>query len=365
MAARCSCGCRSLVRWRPRVLRVTVTAVAPLRAGALACSASLLRPSLPLVAACLVRSDSPRLLRNWRVCHPVVTDRCCAPAFLAGCGTRSARHAAPSFRDGRLYAPSATRSINQRRAVRSGGAARCSSERKVTLRKGVFEGQTARPTRDVDRTATDALPKGIRGHSTTRERSDRDCQAVNQSATRRPQRPSGPALRGFGSREGGTSSAFGGGCQPRRATDVSASETWWSERVRAARGRGRERTARSEHLRPRAREDGAERTLAPWWSERVRAARGRGRERTARSAHSRPGGASASAQPGAEGAKGRRGANNLLPRAREDGAERTLASWWSERPSRRCSAQKRNRLGRVPEAGMRLRGLEPPRVLPH
>jgi hypothetical protein len=97
-------------RWRARAaMRSSVqaqtdalAAVAPLRAGALACSASLLRPSLPLVAACLVRSDSPRLLRNWRVCHPVVTDRCCAPAFLAGCGTRSARHAAPFFRDGRM-----------------------------------------------------------------------------------------------------------------------------------------------------------------------------------------------------------------------------------------------------------------------
>ena len=108
----------------------------------------------------------------------------------------------------------------------------------------------------------------------------RCCHAVNQSAPRRPQRPSGPALRGFGSREGGTSGAFGGGCQPRRATDVSASETWWSERVRAATG-------------PRAREDGAEPALAPWWSERVRAATG--------------------------------------PRAREDGAEPTLAPWWSER----------------------------------
>ncbi len=51
--------------------------------------------------ACLVRSDSPRLLRNWRGCHVVVTDWHCAPAFLAGCGTRSARHAAPLFRDGR------------------------------------------------------------------------------------------------------------------------------------------------------------------------------------------------------------------------------------------------------------------------
>lgn len=54
--------------------------------------------------ACLVRSDSPRLLRNWRGCQPVVTDWHCAPAFLAGCGTRSARHAAPPFRDGRMNA---------------------------------------------------------------------------------------------------------------------------------------------------------------------------------------------------------------------------------------------------------------------
>ena len=170
-------------------------------------AALLVRPSLPLGTACLVRSDSPRLLRNWRVCHPVFTHHCCAPAFLAGCGTRSARHAAPLFRDGRLAST--------------------------------------------------------------------DCHAVNHAATRRPQRPSGPALRGFGSREGGTNRVFGGGCQPRRATDVSASETWWSERVRAARARGRERTS-------------AEQLLAPWWSERVRAARGRGRERTARSEHLRP-----------------------------------------------------------------------------
>ena len=54
--------------------------------------------------ACLVRSDSPRLRRNWRGCQPVVTDWHCAPAFLAGCGTRSARHAAPPFRDGRMNA---------------------------------------------------------------------------------------------------------------------------------------------------------------------------------------------------------------------------------------------------------------------
>ena len=47
--------------------------------------------------ACLVRSDSPRLLKSWRVCPVVVTVHCCAPAFLAGCGTRSARHAAPPF----------------------------------------------------------------------------------------------------------------------------------------------------------------------------------------------------------------------------------------------------------------------------
>ncbi|MEY4104531.1 MAG: hypothetical protein RL461_1733, partial [Planctomycetota bacterium] len=73
-----------------------------------------------------------------------------------------------------------------------------------------------------------------------------ECHAVNQSATRRPQRPSGPALRGFGSREGGTNGAFGGGCRPRRATDESASEAGWSERVRAARARGSGRT-RAEH----------------------------------------------------------------------------------------------------------------------
>ena len=326
MAARCSCGCRSLVRWRPRVLRVTVAAVAPLRAGALACSASLLRPSLPLVAACLVRSDSPRLLRNWRVCHPVVTDRCCAPAFLAGCGTRSARHAAPFFRDGRLNAPSATRSINQRRAVRSGGAARCSSERKVTLRKGVFEGQTARPTRDVDRTATDALPKGIRGHSTTRERSDRDCHAVTISdapsaATERP-------------------------CAARLWESRRRHEQRVRRRVPAPPSDGRERErnlverARPRSQGPMARMDGAERTLAPWWSERVRAAGGRGRERTARCE-----------QLATEGARGRRRAHTRVL------VERATVPV--------CSAQKRNRLGRVPEAGMRLRGLEPPRVLPH
>jgi hypothetical protein len=94
-----------------------------------------------------------------------------------------------------------------------------------------------------------------------------NCHAVNPSATRRPQRPSGPALRGFGSREGGTNGVFGGGCRPRRATDESASEAGWSERVRAARG-------------PRAREDEC-------------------------GAPARPGGASASAQPGPEGAGGR------------------------------------------------------------
>ena len=102
------------------------------------------------------------------------------------------------------------------------------------------------------------------------------CHAVNQSAPRRPQRPSGPALRGFGSREGGTNGVFGGGCRPRRATDESASEAGWSERVRAARARGSERTcaertprARVERARPR--------------SHGPEGARGR-----ARGAHSRP-----------------------------------------------------------------------------
>ncbi|MEY2711798.1 MAG: hypothetical protein RL005_20, partial [Planctomycetota bacterium] len=86
-----------------------------------------------------------------------------------------------------------------------------------------------------------------------------ECHAVSQSATRRPQRPSGPALRGFGSREGGTNGAFGGGCRRRRATDESASEAGWSERVRAARARGSGRTsaehatrARVERARPRS-----------------------------------------------------------------------------------------------------------------
>jgi hypothetical protein len=101
---------------------------------------------------------------------------------------------------------------------------------------------------------------------------------------------------------------------------VSASETWWSERVRAARGRGRERTARSEHLRPRAREDGAERTLAPWWSERVRAAGGRGRERTARCE-----------QLATEGAGGRRGVH-----ARSGGARRKSETASGECPRREC-----------------------------
>ena len=75
-----------------------------------------------------------------------------------------------------------------------------------------------------------------------------DLPRGHHHAPRRPQRPSGPALRGFGSREGGTNRVFGGGCQPRRATDVSASETWWSERVRAARARGRERTSAEQSL---------------------------------------------------------------------------------------------------------------------
>ncbi|MFM1883647.1 MAG: hypothetical protein RJA05_2056 [Planctomycetota bacterium] len=75
--------------------------------------------------ACLVRSDSPRLLRNWRLCHPVVTDRCCAPAFLAGCGTRSARHAAPLFRDGRTRAHHCHGVTSQPRAVRSDRVALC------------------------------------------------------------------------------------------------------------------------------------------------------------------------------------------------------------------------------------------------
>ena len=51
-------------------------------------------------------------------------------------------------------------------------------DRKNALRKGVFEGQTARITRDAVRTATNALPKGIRGHSAVGERSDRACHAV-------------------------------------------------------------------------------------------------------------------------------------------------------------------------------------------
>ena len=143
-------------------------------------------------SACLVRSDSPRLLRNWRVCRVVVTDCRCAPAFLAGCGTRSARHAAPPF-----------------------------------------------PRRPPQRT---------------------DCHAATNAATRRPKRPSGPALRGFGSREGGANDAFGGGCQPRRATDVSASETWWSERVRAATGPREREDERGAH--PRARGQCAESAAA-------------------------------------------------------------------------------------------------------
>ncbi len=86
------------VRWRRRfgalIDRACCAAVAPFGAP-----------------ACLVRSDSPRLLRNWRGCHVVVTDWHCAPAFLAGCGTRSARHAAHPFRDGRreAVAPCRTR----------------------------------------------------------------------------------------------------------------------------------------------------------------------------------------------------------------------------------------------------------------
>ncbi|MEY4534441.1 MAG: hypothetical protein RLZZ246_759, partial [Planctomycetota bacterium] len=84
----------------------------------------------------------------------------------------------------------------------------------------------------------------------------RDVPRAHQHAPRRPQRPSGPALRGFGSREGGTNRVFGGGCRPRRATDESASEAGWSERVRAATG-------------PRERED-----------ERGAASRARGSGRT-------------------------------------------------------------------------------------
>ena len=94
--------------------------------------------------------------------------------------------------------------------------------------------------------------------------------AVSNDSTRRPQRPSGPVLRGFGSREGGTNSVFGGGCQPRRATDVSASETWWSERVRAAWARGRERTSAQQLRAP----EGA-------GGRRGAHTRARGRKRTA------------------------------------------------------------------------------------
>jgi hypothetical protein len=92
--------------------------------------------------ACLVRSGSPRLLRNWRGSQPVVTDWHCAPAFLAGCGTRSARHAAPPFRDGRREA-----------------LARCPA---LPMRPSIHE----------------------------------QCRA-------RPERPSGSELRGLRSREGG------------------------------------------------------------------------------------------------------------------------------------------------------------------
>ena len=180
--------------------------------------------------------------------------------------------------------------------------ARCSLKRKNTLRKGLLDGQTARFTHDAARTATDALPKGIRGHSTTRERSDRDCHAVTISDA------------------------------PSAATERPCAARLWESR--------RRHEQRVRRRVPAPPSDGRER-------ERNLVERARPRSQ------------------GPEGARGRRGANNLLPRAREDGAERTLASWWSERPSRRCSAQKRNRLGRVPEAGMRLRGLEPPRVLPH
>ena len=204
--------------------------------------------------------------------------------------------------------------------------ARCSLKRKNTLRKGLLDGQTARFTHDAARTATDALPKGIRGHSTTRERSDRDCHAVTISdapsaATERP-------------------------CAARLWESRRRHEQRVRRRVPAPPSDGRERErnlverARPRSQGPRAREDGAERTLAPWWSERVRAAGGRGRERTARCE-----------QLATEGARGRRRAHTraLVERA-------TVPV---------CSAQKRNRLGRVPEAGMRLRGLEPPRVLPH
>jgi hypothetical protein len=98
-----------------------------------------------------------------------------------------------------------------------------------------------------------------------------ECHAVSPPATRRPQRPSGPALRGFGSREGGTNRVFGGGCPPRRATDESASEAGWSERVRAAMGPREQEDERGAHTRargsgerarnthPRPETDGAER----------------------------------------------------------------------------------------------------------
>ena len=70
-------------------------------------------------------------------------------------------------------------------------------------------------------------------------------------------------------------------------------------------GRERERNlverARPRSQGPMARMDGAERTLAPWWSERVRAAGGRGRERTARCE-----------QLATEGARGRRRAHTRV-----------------------------------------------------
>ena len=151
------------------------------------------RPSLPLVAACLVRSDSPRLLRNWRVCHPVVTDCDCAPAFLAGCGTRSARHAAPLFRDGR------TASTKMPRGQSNSDAPSAATERPCAAR--LWESRRRHEQRN--RRRVPAPPSDGR---------ERERNLVERA---RP-RSQGP-----------------------RAREDGAERThapWWSERVRAAMG---------------------------------------------------------------------------------------------------------------------------------
>jgi hypothetical protein len=104
------------------------------------------------------------------------------------------------------------------------------------------------------------------------------CEACRAPVPRRPQQSS-PLPRGH-QRCDAPSAATERPCAARLWESRRRHERCVRRRVPAPPSDGRERErnlverARPRSLGPRAREDGADRTLAPWWSERVRAAMG-------------------------------------------------------------------------------------------